>query len=205
MSHQIVVDKAIVLVDGGYFDNLNRVTRGEFDADIDIHALSHQLCAEFDVRLLRTKFYHAMPYQDDNPSENQRQYYADRKGFYDAIDNKDNHQFVQRGEVQKHTERCDNCNHTAVNYSQKGVDVGIAVDLVDMAYQKAADAFILLSGDQDLTHAVEAAKDAYANVYLAFAHNPKYRIHVSDRLSTEADSVVRLTPDTLQQSLRDDS
>jgi uncharacterized LabA/DUF88 family protein len=45
-------------------------------------------------------------------------------------------------------------------YREKGIDVAIAVDMVDMAYRGTYDVAALVSGDADLVPAIVAVKDA---------------------------------------------
>ena len=194
--------KAVILMDGGYVENVSDVAEHHHGPEMDIEALSSKLVDEFDVDHVRTKFYHSYPYQDQDPSEDQQQYYAQRKSFYDAIDRKDKHEFVPRGEVKKHPERCRDCGHTWSNFSQKGVDVGIAVDLVHMAYQGGLDSIILVAGDGDLVHAIEAAKDAYVNVFVAYCEDRSSQISYAEDIVTEADRTIELTPEYLSDCLK---
>lgn len=67
-------DKAIVLIDGGYFDDSNSYCRSEYGDGTDVFPASRKICAEFDTALLRTKFYHSLPYVDsENPTPEQQQ------------------------------------------------------------------------------------------------------------------------------------
>lgn len=176
----------VVLIDGGYFDNINDYAQNRYGDPIDVEDFSHALCDTFGLELLRSKFYHAAPVQEGEER------YASRQAYFDAINNLHNHQFERTGRVRKEHFTCAECGEEFTDNKQKGVDVGIAVDLVDMAHQQGADAFILVSGDEDLTHAVERAKDQLANVYLAFAAESAAELFVSDKLSTEADTAINL-------------
>lgn len=191
-------------MDGGYVENVSDMAEYHHDQEVDIAELSDKLVEEFDVDHIRTKFYHSYPYQDDDPTDDQRDYYAQRKSFYDAIDKKDNHEFVARGEVKKHPIHCRECDHRWSNYSQKGVDVGIAVDLVDIAYQGGLDSIILVAGDGDLVHAIEAAKNAYVNVFVAYCEDSSSQINYADDIVTESDQGVELTPDYISDCLKEE-
>lgn len=194
--------KGVILMDGGYVDNISEMAEFHHDFALDIEGLSEKLVEEFDVSHIRTKFYHSYPYQDESPSVDQQQYYAQRKSYYDAINRKDKHEFVPRGEVKKHPMRCRDCGHTWSNYSQKGVDVGIAVDLVDMAYQGGLDSIILVAGDGDLVHAIEASKNAYVNVFVAYCEDSSSQISYAEDLEIEADRSIEITPDYITDCLR---
>ena len=53
---------------------------------------------------------------------------------------------------------------------QKGVDVKLGIDLVQMSMRKDFDTAILITGDSDLLYAVQKAKEA--NVKVKLAHFP---------------------------------
>ncbi len=66
---------------------------------------------------------------------------------------------------------CKNCSHHDLRMQEKGVDVGIAVDMVVDALQHKAEKLVLVSSDTDLLPAVKAAKAAGANVtYVGFSN-----------------------------------
>lgn len=177
---------SVVLIDGGYFDNINTHAENTHGQQIDVQEFSQSLCDTFNVDLLRSKFYHAAPYRDGEED------YSARQAYFDAINNLHNHQFERTGRIREEHFTCSACGDNFTKPKQKGVDVGIAVDLVDMAHQQQCEAFILVSGDEDLTHAVERAKDQLCNVYLAFAAESAAGLYVSDKLSTEADTAINL-------------
>ena len=57
-------------------------------------------------------------------------------------------------------------NYSQCNIIQKGVDVQIAVDLVEFAYKQMFDIVVLLSGDIDLLESVKTAKNLGKHVIL---------------------------------------
>jgi len=135
-----MTDRAVILIDGGYFDNINAWAEHKYNAEIDIQQFSKELCDTFNVSLLRSKFYHASPYRDGEED------YESRQRYFDAIDNLPNHQFERTGRMREEHFSCSECGEDFEKPKQKGVDVGIAVDLVAMAHQNQSDAFILVSG-----------------------------------------------------------
>jgi uncharacterized LabA/DUF88 family protein len=182
-------DKAIILIDGGYYDHINNFYRDEIDSSgIDIYQLSLYLCDWFDVKLLRTKFYHTLPYMDDDPTEEQQSRRQSQQSFFDTLDSKRKCQFEEKGRVKLDHADCPECGKHFRTKSQKGTDVGIAVELVEMACDKnAPDAFILISGDEDLKHAVRAAKDNHANVFLGYAYKSSHDLYSAQELRNEVD------------------
>lgn len=95
--------------------------------------------------------------------------------------------------MKQERKNCPDCGSRFTSSSQKGVDVGIAVDLVKMASNaNAPDTFILVSGDEDLKHAVRAAKDNHANVYLGFAYDPSHSLYSAQQLRQEVDHQINV-------------
>lgn len=77
---------------------------------------------------------------------------------------------------------------------QKGVDLRIGLDLVNHARHRAADVFFLLSGDDDLSEAVEEAQAQGVQVIVLAVPTREGKPHgVSRHLIRAADSVVLLS------------
>lgn len=181
-------DRAIILVDGGYFDHINKYSKDQYGNGIDLYQLSLHLCDNFGVKLLRTKYYHSLPYIPNDPTEEERERQQSAQSFFDTIDSLRKCQFEEKGRVKREHADCPECDEHFTTRSQKGVDVGIAVDLVEMACDtNAPEAFILLSGDEDLKHAVRAAKDNHANVYLSYGFDQSAEIYSAQALRSEVD------------------
>src|SRR3954466_464567 len=80
-----------------------------------------------------------------------------------------------------------------VDGEQKGVDLRIGLDLVAHARNGAADVFFLVSGDDDLTEAVEEAQVHGVQLVLLAIPNEQGRPHgVSRHLMRAADELVTL-------------
>ncbi|MEV6369758.1 NYN domain-containing protein [Micromonospora musae] len=85
---------------------------------------------------------------------------------------------------------------------QKGVDLRIGLDLVTHARNGAADVFILVSGDDDLTEAVEEAQVHGVQVILLAVPNAENKPHgISRHLIRAADGLDILPPETLDQTV----
>lgn len=62
---------------------------------------------------------------------------------------------------------------TENTYHEKGVDVQIAVDMMEAAYEDLCDRIILISSDTDLGPAIQKAKSKGKIVeYVGFSHKP---------------------------------
>jgi uncharacterized LabA/DUF88 family protein len=177
--------KAVVIVDGGYFDGLNFYLLNNRKKKIDVEKLSNKVCEN--VTHLRTYFYHAFPFRGKPPTPEQEERYRGAQRFFHSINTIRNHEFVEVGRVLPHYLSCPKCGGEFVRPRQKGVDVGIALELVRMADQHVADVFILISGDEDLTRAVELAKSKLANVIVYYAYDPTNKLYGSRKLNNAAD------------------
>jgi hypothetical protein len=81
---------------------------------------------------------------------------------------------------------------------QKGVDLRIGLDLVMHARNQAVDMIFLVSGDDDLTEAVEEVQGHGIPVMLLAAPDKEGRPHaVSRHLLREADGIVTIRPDAI--------
>lgn len=60
-------------------------------------------------------------------------------------------------------------------YKEKGVDVKLAVDILDFAYQNKYDTAIIVSSDTDLIPAISRARELKKKIeYIGFAHRPSF-------------------------------
>lgn len=68
------------------------------------------------------------------------------------------------------SDTCKHCGHQDLRLQEKGVDVGLAVDIVVDALQKNTDKIVLISSDTDLLPAIKVAKTASVHiVYVGFS------------------------------------
>ena len=193
--------KAIVVIDGGYFDNLNQYLQKAKGKRLDVEKLSLKVCEGMDH--LRTRFYHANPYQSETPTQDEKDRYANAQKFFYSINRLRNHEVVSVGRVKPVFFKCPKCNKEYTLPKQKGVDVAIALDIVKMSQKKVADVFVIISGDEDLTDAVNMAKENLAQVVVYFASDNKYKIFGSIKLGNTADHRVKMDLNFLEACARD--
>jgi len=61
------------------------------------------------------------------------------------------------------------------DYKEKGVDVKLAVDILDMAYQDKYDTAVVVSSDTDLIPGIIRAKELGKRIeYIGFSHRPSF-------------------------------
>lgn len=89
-----------------------------------------------------------------------------------------------------------------VDGQQKGVDLRIGLDLVSHARNGAADVFFLVSGDDDLTEAVEEAQVHGVQVVILAVPSVDNKPHgVSHHLLRAADELMILPPESIHDWL----
>jgi len=182
------MSRAVVLVDGGYFDHINNYARDVHGAPVDLQAFGEKIASEFGADLLRLKYYHSLPHSGDSLTHDQQNENQSAQSFFDTIDDLANCEHVDAGRVQQTREHCPNCGTTYRERSQKGTDVEIAVDLAEMAFeQHSPETFILVSGDEDLIHGMRVAKSTHSNVYLGYAYDPSHELYSAQMLRQESD------------------
>lgn len=125
----IPMRKAAVLVDGGYFGK-GREAFGK--PEIDLVKFCDQICHPYER--FRTYFYDAYPWQDSQPTPEQREKLARKQKFFDSLKMLDRFE-VRIGRVQKIEFPCDR-GPPHVDFVQKLVDVLLSVDMVKLAWSK---------------------------------------------------------------------
>lgn len=70
------------------------------------------------------------------------------------------------------------------DYKEKGVDVKLAVDILDMAYQDKYDTAIIVSSDTDLIPGIVRSKELGKKIeYIGFSHRPSFAMQRYANLS----------------------
>jgi uncharacterized LabA/DUF88 family protein len=135
-------DIVAVFIDGS---NLYKALFSAFgNSYLDYEAFVRKLLG--DRKLLRTYYYNALPNQSADPLA-----YQSRQRFIEALRHIPYFQVVL-GRIEY---REQNGNKVP---QEKGVDIRIAVDMLDLAFKKAYNTAILVSGDSDFDRAIEVVK-----------------------------------------------
>ncbi|MBO1267306.1 NYN domain-containing protein [Arthrobacter cavernae] len=88
---------------------------------------------------------------------------------------------------------------------QKGVDLKLGLDLVGIARNRAARVVFLVSGDDDLAEAVEAAQELGVKVVLIGIEDPFHRLgvrSVAEHLALTVDSVITLPMELIESCFK---
>lgn len=142
-------ERVAIFIDGS---NLYRCLKDQFGtARIDFEQLIKKLCAG--RKLLRTYYYNATLNQTEDPEG-----YRKQQTFFNRLSYIPYFQ-VKLGRLEK---------RPGPTWVEKGVDVTLAVDMLRGAQRDNYDTAILVSGDGDFSHVVEAVKELGKHVENAF-------------------------------------
>lgn len=195
------MEKAVVVIDCGYFEKINDYLQQNTGKKISYEKFSNKVCK--DMTHIRTKIYHANPYKSSNPTPDEEAAYSNKQRYFYAINRIKNHEFVPVGRVRPEHVHCYKCKKDFMVNKQKGVDVSIALDLVKMAQKRVADVFILVSGDEDLSSAVEMAQENLCNVIVYYCYDPSCKIYGSKKLNNTASNRFQMDLDFLKKCAMD--
>jgi uncharacterized LabA/DUF88 family protein len=181
----MTLNRCAIFIDGGY---LEKILKNEFDETrIDFEKLSLELAQ--DAQILRTYYYNCMPFQDDPPTEHQKEMYSRRDSFIARLQRLNRYE-IKLGKLVKRA--CETC-HT-IRFEQKRLDVLMAVDLVRLSATHQIDQAILVTGDSDFVPAVTVAKMDGVLVQLYYSENAK-----SDELYDVCDERYRITGEIIEK------
>lgn len=179
-------NRCAIFIDGAY---LEKILKNEFDERrIHFEKFSKNLAG--DTQILRTYYYHCMPFQDDPPTPEQRKKYANKDRFINSIKGYENYE-IRLGKLKRRT--CDYCNHE--KFEQKRVDVLMAVDLVKLSATHQINQAILVTGDSDFVPAVKVAKAD--GVLIQLYHSQLIK---SDELYDVCDQRFEITRELIEKS-----
>jgi len=188
--------KAAILIDGAYLEML--MIKEHDRAQVDYHKLALGLIKRVSrhagqhIDLLRTYYYHALPWSPPDPDEDERERVAKKRGFFHRLE------FLPRFSVKLgRTQRVLN-DDGSTTYQQKGVDVMLAADMVYLASRGLIDHIILLAPDADYAPAVRLVKELGVVVHLVHGGN----LAASTEMRKECDERIELDPEFVRQSRR---
>jgi len=168
-----MAERVAIFIDGS---NLYHCLKGDFGhISLDFEKFARRLCAG--RHLVRTYYYNAPVRAQDHPEMAKSQ-----QRFFDKL-----------RDVPYLTLKLGHLEPRGNTVVEKGVDVAIAVDMLQLAYRDVYDIAILVSGDADFATAVEAVQDLGKHVENAMGRTGQSRL-----LRQTCDRFIPLTEDFLQ-------
>lgn len=174
-------ERVAIFIDGGYLDYVLS-DLGLF-GKVDYKAFADALKGPGD--LLRAYYYHCLPWQSPQPTQQESQRFANMQKFLAAIDRTPRY-MVRQGKLAVRGARPDGSQI----FEQKQVDILLATDIVLLSAKRQVGEIIIVSGDSDFLPAVKIARDEGVVVRLAHGLG-KNRPH--NELWDAADERVELT------------
>jgi len=191
--------KTVVYIDGQNFlyKASDVLIKNEFISNkqelhrLDIRGLISNIISDEDIEI---KYYGAKVKVINQKGED---VYAKSRSFSDnlrRLKNTLNHQqirYIESGKLKlRDSDLCKNCGHQDLRFQEKGVDVGIAVDMIVDAVSGNIEQSVILSSDTDLIPAIKVVRSLLPSViYLGF----------SDKLTNAINSQVTRT-ETIRDS-----
>jgi uncharacterized LabA/DUF88 family protein len=144
------MDRAVVLIDGGYMQRLLKDLYGE--AKIGFSQLSRWAASGYE--LFRTYYYDCLPYVDASPTLEQSRRSAAKESFIRRLRRLDRY-VVRLGRLARRG------NDALGNpiFQQKRVDLQVGLDVASLATSRTVSMVVLVAGDSDLIPAVEFARE----------------------------------------------
>ncbi|MGD9583250.1 MAG: NYN domain-containing protein [Lysobacterales bacterium] len=143
------MDRCAIFIDGGYVDKLFQIHLGGVRVDYGKFA-NHMSVGS---NLLRTYYYHCLPYQHNPPTSEERDRFSAKEKFICALSRLPRFQ-VRLGKLEHRGIRADG---TPI-FTQKRVDIMLGVDMVELAATHQINRAVLVAGDSDFLPAIEVVK-----------------------------------------------
>jgi uncharacterized LabA/DUF88 family protein len=190
--------RILIQIDGAYLERM--LSEDHSSPAVDYSKLATKLVntvittSEADLYLLRTYYYHALPWIGKTPNESEVEMYKKKQGFFTRLEH------LPRFDVYLgRTQRILNDDGT-YTFQQKGVNVLVATHMIEMAACHKISHLILLAPDGDYVPAIKVVKSSGVIVHLAFGQRPQ----ASSELIKTVDERIELTPDFLVDCMRNE-
>ncbi len=178
-SSKTPLAKIMAFVDGGY---LRKQFKNRFDGEINYQKLKERIVSQFNANnngkydgdLVRIYYYDARVRDQKDPNFNEQTKYFDRIIATNGYE-------VRMGDLVP----------TGIDgtgpLKQKGVDVLLAIDMLEKAYSDQYDFAIIIAGDNDFYEVVNAVKNSGKRVFGMY-----FRNHISDDLYGAFDARIEI-------------
>jgi uncharacterized LabA/DUF88 family protein len=173
--------RTAVFVDGGYLDSILDHAGKPFISYGKMKTGLAEMAGE-KLALLRAYYYHCAPYEAPHLSSIDKERNMRKNAFFSAL--KRYGFTVRLGDLEYRGR--DNAGE--LMFQQKGVDIALATDLLNLSIKGLITHAVIVTGDSDYVPVIDAVKNEGVHVTVAhgkFAH---------DRLVEVADATVLLAP-----------
>jgi uncharacterized LabA/DUF88 family protein len=191
------IREAIVFIDGNnFYHNVNAL--GVSPGRVNFYKLAQLVCKHFNANFKSAFYYNSVP-----SIANGKELYTKQMGFFNKVSNYPNFTVIKRKlqthsnkekiaekrRILSHLDLCDKCKDKvekncmdclgSVKKKEKGIDVKIAIDMINLSvFKKECDLCILIAGDADFIPAMDLIKENDYDVvsaFLPFGYSNKLR------------------------------
>lgn len=149
-------NQAAIFIVGGYFDKILLDAKPFHNWLFDYEKFSDYLCTEIGLERFRTYYYNAPPYRDPQPTPAQRRWFSQYARFIQYLRSCSRFQ-VREGKLIKYPVQtcrscgaeisCPDCGQIPpAMFKQKGTDIYLAMDLVQLSATNRTTRDVLISG-----------------------------------------------------------
>ncbi len=153
-----------IFIDGGYMDVL---AEQQFRRRVNYESLCNEIKGIVAAKtaepldLLRTYYYHCLPYQSKNPKHEEATRYANKRRFFDAL------RQIPRFEVREGRLAFVGMNRQGRPiFQQKRTDMLLGLDVALLSAKRQITHAAILGGDSDFLPAIEVAAQEGVAVWL---------------------------------------
>ncbi len=179
-----------IFLDGGYVEKVLRLDYG--NPKINFSKLAAEMASPHEI--LRTYYYHCLPYQSRTPTDEENKRFANARRFMNALDRLPRFQ-VRLGKLA--FRGTDSAGKPI--FIQKRVDCMVGVDMAILAGKGKITHLAVFTGDSDLIPAIEAVKNE--GVVVTLWHGSSHDTTPSIELAQMVDERAPLTRDILDRIL----
>lgn len=158
-----------IFIDGGYLDKIAELEFGMF---VDFSKINEEIRSIIartapDIEVLRSFYYHCLPYQSNPPTPIEAQRFSKKQAFFKSLSR------LPRFEVRTGRLVFKGLDANAEPiFQQKRVDLLLGLDLALLSGKRQVSHLVILAGDSDLLPAFKVAKDEGLLVWLF--HGPRH-------------------------------
>lgn len=163
------MSRLAIFIDGGYLDKIAELEFGMFVDFAKISGEIRSIVAKTapDIEILRTFYYHCLPYQSNPPTPTEALRFSKKQGFLNSLSS------LPRFEVRTGRLAFKGLDaHGEPIFQQKRLDLLLGLDLALLSGKRQISHVVILAGDSDLLPAFKVAKDEGLLVWLF--HGPRH-------------------------------
>jgi uncharacterized LabA/DUF88 family protein len=144
----MVMERVVVFIDGSNFYHSCVEALGDYRVDFE------KFCGKLtgERELVEIRYYIAILKQQKNPEA-----YKAQQRFLSKLGAIKNLKVIP-GKLKKRFDECEYCGKKSSYHVEKGTDVNLAIDLIDLAHKNKYDTAILVTGDGDFSGAVKLTR-----------------------------------------------